>query len=126
MYAIRSYYEISNVYVNNVKFGDVLDCFMVTSNYHNEGSEFPTNIHAIYLNNVTCKKATNYGIYVKGHELQSVHDFVITNFKVDSAGRGVHMEHAENIALNDVWVNGEQITWDPAKLVENTSRDYDY
>ncbi|PTN09939.1 glycoside hydrolase family 28 protein [Mangrovibacterium marinum] len=118
--------EISNVYVNNVKFGDVLDCFMVTSNYHNEGSEFPTNIHSIYLNNVSCKKATNYGIYMKGHELQNIHDFVITDFKVDSAGRGVHIDHAENIALNNVWVNGEQISWNPASLQENASSDYDY
>lgn len=118
--------EISNIYVNNVKFGNVLDCFMVTSNYHNEGTEFPTNIHSVYLNKVSCKKATNYAIYIKGHKLKSVHDFVITDFKVDSAGRGVHIEHADNIALNNLLVNGEQVTWDPVKLQENASSDYDY
>ena len=118
--------EISHIFVNNVHLGNVLDCFMVTSNYHNEGSEYPTDIHAVYLNNVSCKKAANYGIFVKGHELKNVHGFVITDFKVDSAGRGVHIEHAENISLNNVSVNGEQITWDPEKLRKNGSTEYDY
>ncbi len=118
--------EISNVFVNNLHLGEVLDCFMVTSNYHNEGSEFPTNIHSVYLNNVSCEKATNYGIYIKGHELKAVHGFVIKDFKVDSAGRGVHVEHAENIKLENVTVNGQEIVWDPVKLSENASSDYDY
>jgi polygalacturonase len=118
--------EIANIHVNNVQFGEVLDCFMVTSNYHNEGSEFPTNIHSIFLNNIHCKKAKNYGIYIKGHELKSVHDFNLTNFKVDSAGRGVHIDHAQNITFNNVRVNGKQITWDPVKLQENASTEYDY
>jgi len=118
--------EISNVFVKNVHLGEVKDCFMVTSNYHNEGKDFPTNIHSIYLENVSCKKANKYGIYIKGHELKDVHDFVIKDFKVDSAIRGVHVEYAENISLQNVMVNGHEVVWDPVKLLENASSDYDY
>ncbi|RKD91092.1 glycoside hydrolase family 28 protein [Mangrovibacterium diazotrophicum] len=118
--------EISNIFVKNVHLGEVKDCFMVTSNYHNEGTDFPTNIHSIYLENVSCKKAIKYGIYIKGHELKDVHDFVIKDFKVDSAGRGVHVEHAENIRFENVVVNNEEVVWDPVKLLENASTDYDY
>ncbi|MFV0379182.1 MAG: glycoside hydrolase family 28 protein [Mangrovibacterium sp.] len=118
--------EISNIYVNRVHLDDVLDCFMVTSNYHNEGSGFPTDIHSVYLNNVSCKKAANYAIYMKGHEAKPLHGFVITDFKVDNAGRGVHAEHTEKTNFSNVQVNGKQVGWDPEKLVENGSTEYDY
>lgn len=118
--------SISQVFVNNVHFGEVLDCFMVTSNYHNEGSGFPTDIHDVSLTNVSCTKAANYAIYMKGHEARSLHHFVITDFRVDSAGRGVHAEYAETISLQNVRVNGAEVNWDPEKLRENGSNEYDY
>lgn len=118
--------EISDIFVNNVKFGEVLDCFMVTSNYHNEGKGFPTTIRNINIRNVSCKKAINYGIYIKGHSLKEVSDFVIENFKVDSASRGVYVDLAKNINFNNVFVNGEHIEWDPEKLKLNPSTDFDY
>lgn len=117
---------ISNLFVKNVQFGEVLDCFMVTTNYHNEGSGFPTDIHSVYLENVHCKKANNYGIYIKGLEAKAVHDFSFRNFTVDSAGRGVFVDHAKNIELENVQVNGETISWKPEKLKENSNNEYDY
>lgn len=118
--------QISDIFVNNVHFGEVLDCFMVTSNYHNEGSEFPTNIQNIYIRNVSCKKANNYGFYIKGHKLKKVHNFVIENLKVDSASRGVFVDFAENIQFNNVFVNGEEVEWNTEKLKQSQSSDYDY
>ena len=118
--------QISDIFVNNIKFGEVLDCFMVTSNYHNEGSKFPTTIRNINIRNVSCKKAINYGIYIKGYSSKAVSDFVIENFKVDSASRGVFVDLAKNINFNNVFVNGEQIEWNPEKLKLNPSSDNDY
>lgn len=118
--------EISDVFVDNVKFGEVLDCFMVTSNYHNEGNDFPTTIKNISIRNVSCEKALNYGIYIKGHELKNVHNFTIENFTVDTASRGVFMDFADHIELKHVRVNGENVNWDLEKLKQNPSTDYDY
>lgn len=118
--------EISNIYVENVKFGEVLDCFMVTSNYHNQGEGFPTTIKNIHLKNISCKKARNYGIYIKGHELKKVSDFTLDNFTVDNASRGVFVDYAENIQLNNVTINDTKVTWEPEILKQNTSNDYDY
>ncbi len=118
--------EISNIFVNNVKFGNVLDCFMVTSNYHNEGSGFPTTIRNINIKNVSCKKAINYGIYIKGHHLKNVEDFIIENFNVESASKGVFVDFAESINFNKVFVNGNKIEWNPEKLKQNPSEEYDY
>lgn len=118
--------EISDVFVDNVKFGEVLDCFMVTSNYHHEGSEYPTTIRNISIKNVTCKKALNYGIYIKGHELKNVNDFTFENFTVDSASRGVFIDYAEKIELKNVHVSGKKIIWNTETLKQNPSTDYDY
>ena len=73
--------EISNVFVKNVHLGEVLDCFMVTSNYHNEGKDFPTDIHSIYLENVSCEKAENYAIYIKGTNLKMYTDSLSKTLK---------------------------------------------
>lgn len=118
--------EISNIFVENVQFGDVLDCFMVTSNYHNEGEGHPTTIKNIHLKNVSCKKALNYGIYIKGHALKEVSDFTIENFTVEEASRGVFVDLAKNIRLNNVKVDGKTITWKPELLKQNPNNAYDY
>lgn len=118
--------EISDIFVNNISFGNVLDCFMVTTNYHNEGSGFPTSIRNINIRNVSCKNAVNYGIYIKGHSLKNVENFTIENFRVDSASKGVFVDLAENISFKQVYVNGNQIEWNPEKLKLNPSEEYDY
>lgn len=118
--------EISDIFVNNVKFGNVLDCFMVTTNYHNEGSGFPTTIRNINIKNVSCDKAINYGIYIKGHTLKNVANFTIENFKVKNASKGVFVDFAEDIVFDEVYVSGSKIEWDVEKLKLNPSKEYDY
>lgn len=118
--------EISNIYVNNVKFGKVLDCFMVTSNYHNEGEGFPTTIQNINIKNVSCEEAINYGIYIKGYPSKPVSDFTIENFTVQKSSRGVFVDYAENMKFRNVLVSDEPIKWRPKKLKENPSDEYDY
>ena len=118
--------EMSDIFVNNVKFGEMLDCFMITSNYHNEGSGFTTSIKNVHINNVSCQKAENYAIYIKGHTLKHVTDVFIENFKVDTASRGVFIDLADNINFKEVFVNDVQIEWTPEKFKQNSSSDYDY
>jgi hypothetical protein len=51
---------------------------------------------------------------------------MIHNFTVDSASRGVLVDFAEKADLEDVEINGEIIYWNPEKLRQNPSTDYDY
>lgn len=118
--------EISNIYVSNVQFNKVLDCFMVTSNYHNEGEGFPVNIQNIHVNNVTCEEAENYGIYIKGYPTKPVSEFYIQDFNVKKASRGVFVDYAFDVYFDDVYVNNERITWRPRVLKENPINAYDY
>lgn len=118
--------QISDVFVNNVVFGEVLDCFMITSNYHNEGTGYPTTIKNIHLNNVKCKKANNYGVYIKGHPDKQVTDIHISHMKVKDAGRDSFVDYADNITFKSLKINGKTVKFNPEKLKENPSNEYDY
>ncbi|WP_434036481.1 glycoside hydrolase family 28 protein [Formosa sp. 4Alg 33] len=118
--------QISDVFVNNVEFGNVLDCFMITSNYHNEGAGFPTRIKNINLNNLKCKRAENYGVYIKGHPLKKVQDINIKNMTVDEVGRDVFVDFADDISFKNLEINGKVVKANLEKLKENPSTEYDY
>jgi polygalacturonase len=117
---------ISDIFVNNVAFGELLDCFMITSNYHNEGSEFPTVIDNIHISNVSCEKANKYAIYIKGLEHQKITNVHLQNFKVDSASRGVFVDFSEQINFENVMINGAEVSWDPEVLKQNAISEWDY
>ncbi|WP_423127713.1 glycoside hydrolase family 28 protein [Gaoshiqia sp. Z1-71] len=117
---------ISDIYVNNFRFGEVHDCFMVTSNYRNEGKKHPPTIKNIYISNVTCQRVRNFGIYIKGHKRNHVSDIHIENFRVDQAKRTVFVDFAESVNFKDTQVNNEEIKWDPAVFRKNKYRAYNY
>lgn len=118
--------QISDVFVNNVTFGEVLDCFMITSNYHNEGTGYPTKIKNIHLNAVSCKKANNYGVYIKGHPDKSVTDIHIKNMKVEAAGRDTFVDYANTITFEGLEINGKTVQFNKEQLKQNPPNEYDY
>ena len=63
---------IRNIYVNNVEFGEVEDCFFITSYYHGEGKGFATDIRNVFVDNVKCRKATNAGVVIQGYPSKKV------------------------------------------------------
>lgn len=97
---------ISDIYVNNVKFGDVEDCFFITSYYHGEGKGFSTDIHDVYVDSMSCRKASNAGIVVQGYPQKKVRDIYFSNFSVDSASIGLSLTNAEHIMMSDVTIGG--------------------
>lgn len=94
--------SINNIFVDNVSFGEVEDCIYITSFYHNEGEGHVTDISEIYLNDITCRKATGSGIVIQGYPQQKVTDVYINNLTIDSVANAVSMEDTENIVMSDV------------------------
>lgn len=99
---------IRNIYINNVEFGEVEDCFFITSFYHGEGKGNATEIKDIFVNNVSCKKATNAGIVIQGFPTKKVKKIYFSNVKIDSAKSAISFSNADDIILNDV-VIGEPV-----------------
>ncbi|MGJ5640635.1 glycoside hydrolase family 28 protein [Formosa sp. S-31] len=118
--------EISDIFIKNVEFGEVLDCFMITSNYHNEGFGFPSTINNINLSNVKCEKANNYGIYLKGYNKKPIRNINLNRFKVKETGRNPFVDFAEEVMFKTVKLNGETIKWNAEKLKQNPPDEYDY
>ncbi len=100
---------IRDIYVKNVEFGEVEDCFFITSYYHGEGKGFVTQISDVFVDSLRCRKATNAGIVIQGYPGKKVENIHFSNVKIDSAATGLSLSNAGNIVFNDV-VLGTEVT----------------
>ncbi|MFB6340586.1 glycoside hydrolase family 28 protein [Saccharicrinis sp. FJH62] len=97
---------INNIFVDHVTFGEVEDCIYITSFYHNEGEGHVTDISKIYLNDISCHKATGNGIVIQGYPQQKVNEVYISKLQIDTVANAVSMVDAENIVMSDVVLGG--------------------
>ncbi|MCW3788311.1 glycoside hydrolase family 28 protein [Plebeiibacterium sediminum] len=93
---------IKNIFINDVKFGEVEDCIYITSYYHNEGEGHITDIKDIYFENISCQKAKSSGIVMQGFPDKKLSDIYFKNIKIDSTANPLSMENTENISFSDV------------------------
>jgi polygalacturonase len=97
---------IRDIYVNNVSFGEVEDCFFITSFYHGEGAGYATAIHDVHVENVTCGKARNGGIVVQGFPSKPVTDIFFKNVVIDSAKVGLSLTNTDRVMMSNVSICG--------------------
>jgi len=100
---------IRNIHVNNVKLGEVEDCFFITSFYHNEGEGHATEIRDVFISNVTCTKARESGIVIQGFPQKKVVGIHLRNLTIHEAKKPMTLTDAEEIEFSDV-VIGERAT----------------
>ncbi len=98
---------IRNVFVNNVQFGKVEDCFYITSFYHGEGKGHATEISQLQFENISCDTALNNGIVIQGFPEQKVRDITFTNINIGEVKNPLSLTAAENIVFNDVIIGSE-------------------
>lgn len=98
---------IRDIYVNNVEFGEVEDCFFITSYYHGEGEGHETDIHDIYVDGLRAKKVRNAGLVIQGYPSKKVRDIHFANVKIDTAKTAVSFTNAENIVFNNLIIGDE-------------------
>lgn len=100
---------IRNIHVNNLKLGEVEDCFYITSYYHNEGEGHATDIQEVYISNITCQKARESGIVIQGFPKKKVTGIYLENVTIKEAKKAMTLVDTEGIQLSDV-VIGEKAT----------------
>lgn len=93
---------IRNIFVKNIRFGEVEDCIYMTSFYHNEGKGHATEIKDIRLENIECQTATGTAIVLQGYPEMKIRDIYFENVKIDSAENALSMTATENIIMSDV------------------------
>lgn len=97
---------IHDIFVKKVDFGKVEDCFYITSFYHGEGKGFATDIHDVYVDSLTCQRATAAGLVIQGYPLKNVRDIYFSNVQIDTAAIGICFTDTKNIVLRNVTVGG--------------------
>ena len=93
---------IKNIFVKNVNFGEVEDCFYITSYYHQEGKGNVTDISEIYLENISCNKANGTGIVIQGFPEKKVRNVYLNNVTIDSAVNAISLVDADNVIMSNV------------------------
>lgn len=93
---------ITDIYLNNITFNDVEDCFYITSNFHGEGQGHDTDIQNIVVDSLYCLKAGNAGIFIQGYPFKKVKDVHFSNVRIDAATLPLSITNAENIVMNNV------------------------
>ncbi|WP_205499973.1 glycoside hydrolase family 28 protein [Rufibacter psychrotolerans] len=102
--------EIAHIYASNIAFGEVEDLIMITSKYKNEGQGYQTDIHDIHFNNITCQKATGYGITVEGFADKKVRNLFFNGITIDTVNIPVSIVNAEQVELQNIWLGGKKST----------------
>lgn len=98
---------IRDIYVNNVEFGEVEDCFFITSYYHGEGSGHETDIRDIFVDNLRCHKVHNAALVIQGYPTKKVSDIHFSNIQIDTAKTAISFTNTENIVFNNIIIGDE-------------------
>ena len=99
---------ITDIYINNVKFGQVEDCFFITSRYHNEGKGNESSIGDMYIDSLKCSNATEAGLVIQGYLQNNVKNICFSNVFIDTARIGLCFTNTKNILLNNIRI-GERV-----------------
>jgi len=97
---------IRDIYVNNVSFDEVEDCFYITSNYHGEGKGNNTEIRNVYVDSLTCHKASGTGIFIQGYPAMKIKNICFSNVRIETSTLPLSIINAENIVMNNVIIGG--------------------
>jgi polygalacturonase len=100
---------IKNVFIQNIQLDEVEDCLYITSNYHGEGSGFPSTIENISFSNITCNKVTQTGIVIQGYPEKKIQNVYLSNIDIKWAKNAISNTNAQNVVLNEVFI-GEKAT----------------
>lgn len=98
---------IHDIYVNNIDFDEVGDCFYITSAYHGEGNAgLITDIYDIFIKDIKCKKAHNAGIVIQGFPEKPIKDIYLRNVTIDEAKIPLSFTNTEVIQMSNVSIGG--------------------
>jgi polygalacturonase len=101
---------IKDIYVRNLQLDEVEDAIYITANYHNEGSQFPSEISNIYFWNVACNKASETAIVIQGYPQKKVRNIFLDTILVKSAKNGMTVTNSENVNINEVVIGQKAST----------------
>lgn len=97
---------VRNLWVNNVRFGEVLDLFYVTSMYAGQGignNHFST-IENIHVDSLFARNVTGNALVLQGTPQRHIRNVSFSHIDVKQAARGVSFEFTEPALVSDCFI----------------------
>jgi polygalacturonase len=99
---------LENVYMRNVRVGQVADAVLSVDLYYEEGQQGPYTpvVRNVELRNVTSQKS-RYGLYMRAYEKSEISDVRIIDSRFDGVERGNVTEGVRRLVLENSMINGQ-------------------
>lgn len=101
-----------NLYMRNIE-ADVCKWGMINfrTDYHGyRGGNYPTIFRNITIENIKCNRVDSVAIMANGVPEAKLYDITLRNIEVKQAPKSTQMQNVVNLVLDNVVVNGKQIT----------------
>ena len=102
---------IENVYMRNIKVGQVTEAVVLVSFKYQEGDtgKFTPIVRNVFVSNVTSEKS-NYGLLLECYERSPVTNVVIDNCKFNGVKSGNLLNYTKDLTFKDFYINGKLVT----------------
>ena len=102
---------IENIYMRNVKIGQVGEAVILVSFKYQEGDtgKFTPVVRNVFVSNVTSEKS-NYGLFLDAYERSPVTNVVIENCKFNGVKSDNLLSYTKNLTFKDFYINGKLVT----------------
>lgn len=107
---------VENIYVRNVEFQNARSAILIDSDYKNEGEGYPPTFRNIFIENIICEKAEEYGISLIGSEEKPLQNINIKNVQINNAKSPIKIEYVESLKTENIQINGIDY---PNNILEN-------
>ena len=102
---------LENIFMRNCKVGQVAEAvFLIDFNYEGgDVANFVPIVRNVRMENVTSQKSP-YGLYFRGYDRSKIQDIYVDNCTFNGVEKKYLIEHAKNLHLNNLKINGETIS----------------
>ncbi|MFO7448350.1 MAG: glycoside hydrolase family 28 protein [Ignavibacteriaceae bacterium] len=101
---------VENIYMRNVKVGEVGEAVVKINYYYEEGDEgeFIPKVQNVHVENVTSEKS-RYGIWIRAYENSPAENITLKNCAFSNVAEGNVLENVKEFHTESVTINGEEI-----------------
>ncbi|HMQ45997.1 MAG TPA: glycoside hydrolase family 28 protein [Saprospiraceae bacterium] len=100
--------EVAQVFIRNLEIDTVSTAMLLfTMDYHSyRGNHFPTSFNHIFLQNLSCQNAGEYGFKITGVEDAPIERVLLDRIQIEKADTNALFDHTNNIVQQKVFING--------------------
>jgi polygalacturonase len=104
---------IENIYMRNVKIGEVRQAVFLVNFFYAEGDagDHTPVVRNIYIDNVSSEKS-KYAIWIKGYKRSPVSNIRVSDCNFSGVEQENILSNVDNVKLKNVYINGEKVTDD--------------